>query len=108
VTNGHFASRLQSLREAAGLSQYELAKKAGVTRQTLSRLEMGESAPTWPTVQLLAIALGVDCSAFVDPGLQPPEEEPTRPRGRPRKDAPAATTEPAPKKGKGKNRKGAS
>jgi transcriptional regulator with XRE-family HTH domain len=67
------------------MSQYELAKKTGLTRQTLSRLEMGESVPSWPTVQLLAAALGVDCTSFLDPNLKPPEEKPARPRGRPRK-----------------------
>jgi transcriptional regulator with XRE-family HTH domain len=90
VTDSSFARRLTQLREAAGLSQYEVAKRAGLTRQTLSRLEMGESVPTWPTVQLLAAALGVDCTAFVDPALQPPAAEPSRKAGRPRKDADAA------------------
>jgi transcriptional regulator with XRE-family HTH domain len=82
-----FASRLTTLREKAGLSQYELAKRTGLTRQTVSRLEMGKSVPTWPTVQLLAAALGVDYVAFADPDLQPPAEEGPRPRGRPRKTA---------------------
>jgi transcriptional regulator with XRE-family HTH domain len=64
VADMTFARRLTELREAAGLSQYEVAKRAGVTRQTLSRLEMGESVPSWPTVQALAKALGVSCEAF--------------------------------------------
>lgn len=95
MSDHSFAARLIQLRESAGLSQYELAKRAGLTRQTLSRLEMGESVPTWPTVQLLAVALGVSCEAFTDPNLQPPAEEPARPRGRPRKTDAAET----PKKG---------
>ena len=71
----------------------------GLTRQTLSRLEMAESVPTWPTVQLLAAALGVDYAAFAEPALHPPEEEAPRPRGRPRKSD--ASPEPATaKKGK--------
>jgi transcriptional regulator with XRE-family HTH domain len=99
-----FAERLRGLRENAGLSQYALAKKSGLTKQALSRLELGEREPTWQTVQLLAAALGVDCRAFVDPGLQPPPEEPARPRGRPRKDATTGAA-PAPKKPAGKPKK---
>jgi transcriptional regulator with XRE-family HTH domain len=71
------------------VSQYELAKRAGVTRQALSLLEMGEREPNWETVQRLSAALGVDCREFVDPGLKLPEREPSRPRGRPPKAAPA-------------------
>jgi transcriptional regulator with XRE-family HTH domain len=101
--NDHsFAARLIHLREAAGLSQYELARRTGLTRQTLSRLEMGESVPTWPTVQLLARALGVDCTSFVDPNLQTPSDEPTRARGRPRREGEA---KPAAKRATGKTRK---
>jgi DNA-binding XRE family transcriptional regulator len=87
TTEKNFAGKLQQLRAAAGLSQYELAKRAGVTRQTLSRLEMGDSEPSWTTVQMLALALGVDCTALADPNLQAPAAEPPRPRGRPRKSA---------------------
>src|SRR5262245_51145640 len=97
-----FARRLQALREKRGLSQYELARRTGLTRQTLSRLEMGDRDPTWGTVQLLALALAVDCHEFRDPGITLPDvgphksideangqTEPKRPRSRPRK-APAA------------------
>lgn len=100
MPDSSFARRLTQLRETAGLSQYEVAKRAGLTRQTLSRLEMGESVPTWPTVQLLAAALGVDCTAFVDPALQPPDAEPARKPGRPRKDTAANTGKPTTAKGK--------
>jgi transcriptional regulator with XRE-family HTH domain len=86
--SGSFADRLRGLREAAGLSQYALAKKSGLSKQALSNLEAGNREPTWQTVQLLATALGADCTAFADPGLVPPEAAPARPRGRPRKAAP--------------------
>jgi transcriptional regulator with XRE-family HTH domain len=102
VTEQHlsFADRLRTQREAAGLSQYALAKKSGLTKQALSRLELGEREPTWATVQLLALALGVDCRSFTDPNLRTPPQadEPPRGRGRPRK----ATQETPAKKGKGK------
>jgi transcriptional regulator with XRE-family HTH domain len=59
-----FASRLRQLRAAAGISQYELAKRCRLPRQTVSRLEKGDSEPSWTTVQILAWALGVDCREF--------------------------------------------
>ena len=37
--------RLQELREAAGLSRYALAKKAGVSRDMVGCIEGGESIP---------------------------------------------------------------
>ena len=72
-TADDFAARLRSLRERAGLSQYELARRTGLTRQTVSRLEMGDRDPTWGTVQLLALALGADFREFADPDLKLPE-----------------------------------
>jgi transcriptional regulator with XRE-family HTH domain len=89
-----FAGRLRELREQAGLTTYALAKKCGLTKQALYRLEEGTNEPTWQTVQLLAAALAVSCEAFVDPSLQPPASEPVRPRGRPKK----AETEEKPAK----------
>jgi transcriptional regulator with XRE-family HTH domain len=98
-----FAVRLRQLRENASLTVYALAKRCGLTKQALYRLEQGDNEPTWQTVQLLAAALGVECTSFLDPNLKPPAEEPAKPRGRPRKeDAPSANSaKRAPKKGKG-------
>ncbi len=95
---GAFAVRLKTIREAAGLSQYALAQRSGLTKQALSRLELGEREPTWETVQLLAVALGVDCREFVDPGIKPPPAAEPKPRGRPRKPADAPASEPVPAK----------
>ena len=103
-----FASKLRDAREAAGLSQYALAKRSGLSKQALSGLEAGIREPTWQTVQLLAVALGVSCETFVDPEMQPPEgsDAPPRSRGRPRKEG-AAEKKPAGKKPAGKKgRKG--
>ena len=99
-----FAERLRGLRESAGLSQYALAKRAGVSRQGMSRLEMGEREPTWITVQRIAAALGVSCEAFTDPDIVQEAQNPEPPRrpGRPRK---AVEGEPAPKNPRGRPRK---
>ncbi len=87
-----FADRLTALRDRAGLSKYALAQRSGITKQALSLLEQGEREPTWETVQRLALALGVDCRAFVDPGLALPPEQPPARRGRPPKAGPAPAT----------------
>ena len=94
-----FAAKLAEQREAAGLSQYALARKSGLTKQAVSRLELGTRSPSWETVQLLARALGVSCEEFTDPGLALPEPPPARPPGRPRKAAAAAQDGPAGGKG---------
>jgi transcriptional regulator with XRE-family HTH domain len=95
-----FADRLQRLREAKGMSQYALSKATGLSRQTMSQLEKGSFEPSWVTVQLLCMALGVDCREFADPGLRLPDPAPARPRGRPAKGA-GASGKPAKGKGKG-------
>jgi transcriptional regulator with XRE-family HTH domain len=93
-----FAGRLRELRETAGLTQGQLADKAGLTREGVAQLETGRRKPVWETVLALTDALGVSCDAFAQepvrsylpgPG-RPPKPAPAqpavkRPRGRPRK-----------------------
>jgi predicted ATPase/DNA-binding XRE family transcriptional regulator len=53
-----FGARLRQLREAAGLTQEELAGRAGLTRNAVSALERGERRRPYPhTVRSLADAL---------------------------------------------------
>ncbi len=53
-----FGGRLRRLREAAGLSQEELAGRAGLTAKAISMLERGERKRPYPhTVRALADAL---------------------------------------------------
>jgi transcriptional regulator with XRE-family HTH domain len=66
-----FGTRLRELRRAAGLTQTQLATKAGLGRSAIARLEAGVHIPSWDTVQALARALGVDCRAFE---VSPPAE----------------------------------
>jgi len=55
-----FGMRLRWLREAAGLTQEELAERAGLTAQGVGALERGDRRRPYPhTVQALAMALGV-------------------------------------------------
>lgn len=51
--------RLRRLREARGLTQAALAKKAGITREYVVRLEGGRYDPTLSVSARLAKALGV-------------------------------------------------
>jgi transcriptional regulator with XRE-family HTH domain len=52
------AHNVRHLREALGLSQTELARRAGVSKAAVSQLEAGTSNPTVETVWALAQALG--------------------------------------------------
>ncbi len=61
-----FADRLKELRKQAGLSQQQLAEKSGLHKFGVAKIEQGLREPGWSTVQSIAGALGVDCSAFQD------------------------------------------
>ena len=82
-----FWAVLKALREAQGLSQGQLARKAGCHLATVARLEQGTQEPAWPLVLLLAKGLGVTPDAFLVEDPEPPP--PIRRRGRPRKAPPA-------------------
>jgi excisionase family DNA binding protein len=58
-------TRLRALREAAGLSQLQLAAASGVTHEAISNLEGGRRAPFAHTVRQLAQALHVEPERFV-------------------------------------------
>jgi putative transcriptional regulator len=60
-----FAMRLREAREARGMTQETLAKKVGVSRAYLSRLEMGRHDPPLSRVRKLAKALGVKVETLV-------------------------------------------
>jgi transcriptional regulator with XRE-family HTH domain len=81
VNGKWFGARLQELRQKTGLSQKELADKAGVSQRAISHWEQGIREPKWSNVLVLAEALGVDCQAF----LEEPCERRQPSRGRPRK-----------------------
>ncbi len=49
---------LARLRREAGLSQTEVASRAGIRAETLSRLENGQANPTVATVRRILRALG--------------------------------------------------
>lgn len=65
------AELLTQLRFDAGLSMYELAKRSGVSRGQLSRMESGEARhPASATLQRLARVLNVEPEEFYDAAWQ--------------------------------------
>jgi transcriptional regulator with XRE-family HTH domain len=58
---------IKKLREAGGLTQLELAKKAGVTEAYISMIESGaRKNPSLPTLKRLARALGVPVTELLE------------------------------------------
>ena len=79
-----FGPRLRELREAAKLTQGQLAKAAGMSPGSIANLEQGfRKTPSFETLQKLASALGMGIDAFTAPSSG--NALPPRGRGRPRK-----------------------
>lgn len=57
------ATLIEHVRQEAGLSQEELAKRAGTSRPTLSAYERGRKSPTLATVQRLLDSTGFELTA---------------------------------------------
>ena len=58
------SAKIKSLRKAAGLTQDELGKKAGLPQSHICRLENGEHSPSFTTLEKIARALGVAVSVL--------------------------------------------
>ncbi len=54
--------RVRELRVQQGLSQTELARRAGMTQPAVARFEAGGTVPTLPVLERLARALGAELS----------------------------------------------
>ena len=54
--------RVRAAREAAGLSQRELARRMGTSQAAVDRLESGGVGATLTTLQRVATALGLEVS----------------------------------------------
>ncbi|MBW8800239.1 MAG: helix-turn-helix transcriptional regulator [Streptomyces sp.] len=63
--NAVVARNVRLLREQRGLSLAELARRAGLAKQTLSNLEQGTGNPTVETLFSIATALGVPVTRLV-------------------------------------------
>jgi DNA-binding XRE family transcriptional regulator len=51
------AEKLRRRRRACGLSQAELARRAGIRPETLNRIERGRTTPDFRTVRRLVVAM---------------------------------------------------
>lgn len=82
---------LRWTRERAGLTQAQLARRAGVSQQQIVELEQPDSKPTLHTLERVARALGTHLELHLAPrNVQPPLDPPRRARSpgarpRPRK-----------------------
>ena len=54
-----FGEKLKNLRISAGLTQEELARKCGITKQNISRYENSKREPNIRTAKIIADALNV-------------------------------------------------
>ena len=59
VDNMELGKQIYELRRKANLSQEQLAEKVGVSRQTISKWELGETAPDIKQAQVLSQVFGV-------------------------------------------------
>jgi repressor LexA len=80
-----FKDLLRELRMKAGLTQEELAHKAGVPLPSLRGHEQGQRVPSWISVVKLARALGVSTDVFATCDEVQAKPAPAKPRSRPRK-----------------------
>lgn len=74
--------KLFTLRKEKGLSQMELAELMDVSRQAISRWEVGTSAPSTDNLQYLGKLYGVTLDYLLDddaPKPEPVTEEPSAP-----------------------------
>ena len=62
---GRIVGRIKEIRQSKNLSITELAKKAGIKRPNLSRLESGKHLPSLDTIEKLAEALEVSIADIV-------------------------------------------
>ena len=60
-------NRIRELRKAAGMSQEELARRCGVTRQTINAIENNKYDPTLALAFHLAVELGTTVDELFRP-----------------------------------------
>lgn len=60
--------RVRELREAAGLSSAELARRAGMSRRYATEVEAGRANPSLTKLQDLATALDIGLAGLIGPG----------------------------------------
>ena len=76
IDRASLAEKLRRRRRAAGLSQAELARRAGVRAETLNRIERGHTEPDFTTIRKLVLAMNAAESVQTERRLSdiPPNE----------------------------------
>ena len=67
-TRERIGQRIAAMRSVAGLTQTQLADKAGMQRSHISRIEAGSLAVTLESIEAIAQALGMTVD-LIDPRL---------------------------------------
>jgi HTH-type transcriptional repressor of puuD len=67
-------ANMRRCREERGLTQTQLADRAGISHSTISTIENGRSSPTLFTVCALADALGLSVHEYIGPDEKPVKE----------------------------------
>ncbi len=65
IDGPRLGARLRELRKAAGLTQAELARRTGIHRPNIARVEAGRHTPSLETLARLASAIGVPTTAVL-------------------------------------------
>lgn len=72
---GALSGLVRELRDSAGLSQRELATRAGTSQPAIARYERGAATPGWTTVERLAAACGRNLRIVVETKPDPADIE---------------------------------
>lgn len=62
----NFNEKLTDLRKSAGISQDTLAQQLGVSRQAVSKWELGTAMPETKTIVLLSEIMGISINELID------------------------------------------
>lgn len=65
LTHEELGQRIRACRRGLGMTQEQLAERAGVSSETVGRLEQAVGSPTLDTVYKVAKALGTTGSALI-------------------------------------------
>jgi DNA-binding XRE family transcriptional regulator len=66
IDGARLGARLRELRVAAGLTQAELARRTGIHRPNIARVEAGRHTPSLETLARLASAIGVPTTSVLE------------------------------------------
>ena len=69
-----FGERVRTLRERRQISQDELARRAGLSDDTISRIERARHHPNLGTMAKIAKGFGLSLSALFEDQLERPDE----------------------------------